>query len=156
MKSTKTTFTLVAAATLASLTRAHFVLQSPASLGYDDAKEIQGPCGGYDAKDRSKGVTDWPVDGMWVSLLSTHQNVKWDISAALVGDGDLQWVPLVGQFGQDGVGTVCFERVPGNPNWVGKDAVVQLVQHAVDGMLHQVRLPPLRWTSSFIVYVPGF
>lgn len=123
----------------AGAAHAHFVLQIPTSLGYDDEKLLESPCGSFNPLDRSKGVADWPVLGQAVSVISTHGNVEWEVNAALIpeGGGALEWVPIVVPFRQQGVGFVCFESVPGHPDWVGRDAVVQLVQHAVDGNLHQ-------------------
>ncbi|KAK0713317.1 hypothetical protein B0T26DRAFT_649311 [Lasiosphaeria miniovina] len=118
---------------------AHFVLFSPVSLGYDDTRETESPCGSFDATDRSTGVTDWPVEGYPVSILTTHGSVTWEANAALISEGAITWVPLVLPFAQTGVGDVCFTQVPGNPAWVGQAAVVQLIQHAPDGLLYQVR-----------------
>jgi hypothetical protein len=150
------TLTSLALLGLASLSTAHFVLMIPTSLGYDDEKESQAPCGSYNPLDRSTGVTDWPVGGHSVGLLSTHGSVTWEINAALISGGATTFVPLVLPFAQRGVGDVCFGAVPGNPAWVGQDAVVQLIQHAPDGNLYQVRilLPRRLFTDLLIILSP--
>ncbi|ORX98865.1 hypothetical protein BCR34DRAFT_576858 [Clohesyomyces aquaticus] len=122
---------------LLSFTSAHFVLFDPVSLGYDDVNEVVGPCDGFNPTDRSTGVTDWPIGGAGFTILSTHPNVTWDINAALLSD-PTNFVPLVPVLAQQGVGFFCEPQIPGNPAWVGQDAILQLIQHAPDGLLYQV------------------
>lgn len=122
---------------LALTANAHFVLQIPTSLGYNDELETTGPCDTFDPTDQSQGVTEWSVQGDSIGLLSTHPSVTWEINVALLSDTS-NWRPLVQSFGQKGVGEVCFTNVPGFEAWVGKDAVLQLIQHAPDGKLYQV------------------
>lgn len=128
---------LVAVLALAAGGCAHFVLQIPTSLGFDDALEATGPCGSFKPTDRSTGVTTWPVGGGSVGVLTTHTQVTWNFKAALLSD-PANFVSLVHDVSQKGVGSVCFPSIPGNPNWVGQDAVLQVIQNGVDGTLYQV------------------
>ncbi|KAH8879300.1 hypothetical protein GQ53DRAFT_756110 [Thozetella sp. PMI_491] len=53
---------------------AHFVLQIPTSLGFDDDAEADSPCGGFNATDRTN-VTNFPIKGGAVGVLTTNLNV---------------------------------------------------------------------------------
>ncbi|KAH8879303.1 hypothetical protein GQ53DRAFT_44584 [Thozetella sp. PMI_491] len=122
---------------LLAAAEAHFVLQIPTSLGYDDANEATGPCDNFDPTNRNT-VTDWPVGGSSIGLLSTHPVVTWEINVALLGSDSLNWVSLVQNFDQTaGVGEVCFAGIPGFETWIDKPVVLQLKQHAPDGILYQ-------------------
>ncbi|KAK0656914.1 hypothetical protein B0T16DRAFT_308114, partial [Cercophora newfieldiana] len=121
------------AATAAS---AHFALEIPTSIGFNDEKLNESPCGSFDPTDRSKGVTKWSVEGGNIGVISTHGKVTWEINAALVSE-PTKWLPLVREFAQSGVGSVCIQRVPGFSAWIGKPVVLQIVQHGHDGDLYQ-------------------
>jgi hypothetical protein len=122
---------------LAAAANAHFVLQIPTSLGFDDAVEATGPCDGFDPTSRSTGVTEWPINGGAIGVLTTHTHVTWKFNAALLSDTS-KWVPLTKDIDQTGVGSYCVPQVAGNPAWVGQDAVLQVIQIGVDGTLYQV------------------
>ncbi|KAI9655257.1 MAG: hypothetical protein M1829_000670 [Trizodia sp. TS-e1964] len=121
----------------ATIVEAHFVLQIPTSLGFDDSVEATGPCGSFNPTDRSTGVTNWPIAGAPIGILSTHTQVEWQIKAALVSD-TTSWTDLVPHISQTGVGSFCFASVPGLAAWVGKPAVLQVIQIGGDGTLYQV------------------
>ncbi|KAJ9134358.1 hypothetical protein NKR23_g10201 [Pleurostoma richardsiae] len=120
----------------AAIAGAHFVLQIPTSLGFDDDHESTGPCDTFDPTDRSNVVTDWAINGGNIGLLTTHPNVTWEINAALATD-TTNWVPVVEPFAQTGFGQVCFAEIPGFSAWAGQPVVLQLKQHAPDGVLYQ-------------------
>ncbi|KAF2471659.1 uncharacterized protein BDR25DRAFT_222362 [Lindgomyces ingoldianus] len=122
---------------LFGLGHSHFVLQKPTSLGFDDDAESTGPCGGFTATDRSKGVTDWPIAGSSIEILTTHTTATWNFKAALVSNTS-NWVPLTPPLIQTaGVGTLCEPQIPGLKGWVGKPAVLQVSQSGHDGNLYQ-------------------
>jgi hypothetical protein len=119
----------------------HFVLNAPPSLGFDDVNEGKAPCGGFDPKQHSTEtiVTDFPVAGYPISVLSTHSFSTWEIRAALLNNTDTDnWTSLVPLVAQSGVGTFCFPQTPGVAAWVGLEAVLQVTQKAADGALYQV------------------
>jgi hypothetical protein len=122
---------------LAAVCHAHFILLSPISLGYDDARETEGPCGSFNPLDRSTGVTEFPLGGLAVNVITTHLTVTWEFNAALLTDV-AKWVPLTPVLSQTGFGAFCEPQIPGNPAWVGLDAVLQVIQHGPDGDLYQV------------------
>ncbi|KAH8655022.1 hypothetical protein BGZ60DRAFT_337784, partial [Tricladium varicosporioides] len=118
-----------------AITAAHFVLQSPTSLGFDDEAEGTSPCGGFAATGRTN-VTNWPTGGSAVNLLTTHSTATWEFRAARLNDLKI-WVPLTRNLTQKGVGTLCEPQIPGKKEWEGQDGVLQVVQHGHDGDLFQ-------------------
>ncbi|KAK6520194.1 hypothetical protein TWF506_000477 [Arthrobotrys conoides] len=121
---------------LASLTSAHFFLETPIAIGFDDLTLTEAPCGGFDPIDRNAGVTEWPVLGYPIALITTHLNVNWTFRAALLSDVN-NWVDIFPRIHQTGVAEFCLPEVPGIEAWIGQDAVVQVIQEAPDGTLHQ-------------------
>jgi hypothetical protein len=128
---------LLSLLSLVSSGTAHFFLQLPDSIGFSDNEMDQGPCGGFDPKTRDGPVTDWPINGHPVSLISTHQDVVWHVDAALLSDTS-NFVPIVKPFRQTGVGEICFESIPGKESWIGKDVVISIYQVTNHGDLFQV------------------
>ena len=137
---------LAALAQFASLGNSHFVLQYPISLGYTDSTETTAPCGGYTVTDRSKGVANWPLGGQSIKVITTHTSVTWEYRAALLSN-PTGWVSLAPILTQTGVGNFCEPQIPGYAPWVDQDAVLQVIQHAPDGALYQVRKWPLLITA---------
>ncbi|KAH8879302.1 hypothetical protein GQ53DRAFT_583747, partial [Thozetella sp. PMI_491] len=137
---------------LSARSNAHFVLQVPTSIGYSDVNEGTAPCGGYDITTRSTGVTDWPITGGPVQVLSTHPEAQWEINAALLNDTS-KLKPMVPMIKQGGLGSICFTSIPGLQDWVGQDAAFQIVQHAVDGALYQCAA--IRFVEGPAATVPG-
>ena len=133
----RSTVALLFISHLAALGCAHFVLQSPPSTGFDDTKEAQSPCGGFDINNRST-VTNYPVAGYPFTLLTTHSQSLFEYRAALVNNTG-NWVDLIPPVQESSVGTFCLGAVPGIAAWTGEDAVVQVKQSAPDGTLYQVR-----------------
>jgi hypothetical protein len=115
---------------------AHFVLQSPVSLGFNDGLETTGPCDGFDISSRTN-VNKYPVGGYPIHVLTTHNSVVFKYSAALLNDTGT-WVEIIPPVKQTGVGDFCLPSVPGYAPWIGLDAVLQIVQFAPDGILYQV------------------
>ncbi|KAK0713313.1 hypothetical protein B0T26DRAFT_648601 [Lasiosphaeria miniovina] len=126
---------LVLFAGLASVCKAHFVLQIPTSLGFDDEAEGEFPCGGFNAHSRNN-VTLWPVEGSAVSVLTTHSEATWEFKAALLSDLG-HWVRVNRVLSQTGVGDFCEPAIPVKASWAGKRGVLQVVQHGDDGDLYQ-------------------
>jgi hypothetical protein len=122
---------------LCAVAKSHFVLQVPTSLGFDDDMESMAPCGGFNATTRTN-VTDFPINGGDIGVLTTHPSVIWEYRAALVRNLT-NWVSLTPKLNQTtGVGYLCEPEVPGVRKWIGEPAVLQLIQHGTDGDLYQV------------------
>ncbi len=120
---------------LVGLARAHFVLEIPTSLGWDDDLQPQGPCGGFNATDRTT-VTDVSVAGAPVALITTHDESTFVFNAAKLSDLS-HWVPLPMELHQTGEGDFCEPLFPGLKGWVGQYAVLQIVQNSTLGVLYQ-------------------
>ncbi|KAK6336090.1 hypothetical protein TWF696_001658 [Orbilia brochopaga] len=120
---------------LLQLTKAHFLLNSPPTIGFSDDEEGDYPCGSFDATDR-KTVTDFPIGGIPIALTSTHPEVTWFYRAALLNDTN-NWVDLYQSITQVGQGNFCSQNVPGLADWEGQDAVLQIAASAPDGWLFQ-------------------
>ncbi|KAF3904232.1 hypothetical protein ABW21_db0207719 [Orbilia brochopaga] len=120
---------------LLPLATAHFLLNSPPTIGFSDDDEGDYPCGSFDATSR-KTVTDFPTGGLPISLTSTHPEVTWFYRAALLNDTNT-WVDLSQAIDQVGQGNFCSQNVPGLAAWEGKDAVLQIAASAPDGWLFQ-------------------
>jgi len=120
-----------------ALSRSHFILQIPESLGFDDDMEMMEPCGGFNATSRAV-VTNWPVSGGVMSLLAAHDKSTFQIQAALLSNLN-QWVPLSHNVSLTGGGSFCEPHVAGIKDWVGKDAVLRVVMQAdeEEGTMYQ-------------------
>lgn len=118
----------------------HFVLQIPTSLGYDDVNEATAPCDTFDPTNRSGTITSWTVAGYPVSVISTHSAVTWEFRVAKVSSPTV-WTSLTPILTQTGTGHFCEPQIPGlnSASWLGVPAVLQVIQHAPDGALYQVR-----------------
>ncbi|KAF2475594.1 uncharacterized protein BDR25DRAFT_254629 [Lindgomyces ingoldianus] len=145
-------FRVATLAGFAAIARAHFVLQVPTSLGFDDGKESESPCGSFSATDRSTGVTDFPIAGAPIQMLTTHTSVTWDFKAALLSS-PTSFSAVLPVVQQTGVGTFCLPQVPGNAAWVGQDAILQVIQHSPDGTLYQCAA--IKFVSGSAASIPG-
>ncbi|KAK6504476.1 hypothetical protein TWF506_002671 [Arthrobotrys conoides] len=114
---------------------AHFLLNTPMSIGFSDDEEGTYPCGNFDVTDR-KIVTDFPIAGIPISVTSTHPEDTWFFRVALLNDTE-KWVDLLPAISQRGTGDFCNPRVPGPAAWEGEDGVIQIVASAPDGFLFQ-------------------
>lgn len=86
-------FILVVFSHLAAVAQSHFVLESPTSLGYNDAKEATGPCDTFGLTARTN-VTNWPLGGYPISLWTTHPKVTFVFRTALLSDTN-SWVNFI-------------------------------------------------------------
>jgi hypothetical protein len=124
---------------LATPITAHFILQIPTSIGYDDTNEGIAPCGNFNASDRSKGVKTWPVGGSAIKVLTTHTSVTWEYKMALLSN-TASWTSVTPLLYQSGVPYFCEPQIPAPAAWAGLDAVLQVIQHTSHGDLYQVSI----------------
>lgn len=134
----KFTPSVLAAVVLCTITNAHFVLDIPTSLGFDDELEDVAPCGGFDPHTRTN-ITNFFTKGSPVSVLTTHLSVTFEFNAAIASNLN-HWVPLTRVLNQTGVGEFCEPQIPAITSWAGKQAVLQVIQHGPDGTLYQVKV----------------
>ena len=119
---------------------AHFTLNFPPAIGFSEDDESSGPCGGFKATDRSKKVTDFPISGSSIAVLTTHPSVEYEFRAALLNDTDNFKSILPGLVSQKGMGDLCEPGVAIPEEWEGEDGVIQVVHRAKgEPFLFQVR-----------------
>ncbi|EJT69936.1 hypothetical protein GGTG_12819 [Gaeumannomyces tritici R3-111a-1] len=126
-----------AALLLVASASAHFTLRTPPSIGFDDSKEGEGPCGGF-KPDFDKGkVTDFHVGGEPIGTSQSHPSARWLYRATLDQTATGGWTQLYPIVLQNSLGFMCQPSVPAPEAWVGKRGVVGVVANGDDGLLYQ-------------------
>ncbi|KAK5446732.1 hypothetical protein LTS15_009665 [Exophiala xenobiotica] len=120
----------------AACASAHFILQYPRSLGFDDDTEGTGPCGGFDVSFNSSDDSV-PVGGFPVSMLSTHPAADWLFRVTLDQKAPFNWTNLLPVVSETGLGQFCLPNLKAPSDFAGKSGVVQVIQHGPDGILYQ-------------------
>ena len=123
---------------LATLGSAHFNLNYPPTLGFDDDAEGESPCGGADIE-FSANDTVIPVEGFPVALLSTHPEAQWLYRATTDQQAPFNWTNILPVVQQTGLGDFCLPALALDSSFVNKTGLIQVIQSAVDGDLFQVR-----------------
>jgi len=126
---------LLSVLNLLPLASCHFLLNFPPTIGFDDDKEGTYPCGSFDITSR-ENVTDYPIGGSPIALVSTHPQATWEFRAALLNDTD-NWTNILPVILQNGQGDFCPTGITIPSAWEGQDGVIQVVQDAADGFLYQ-------------------
>jgi len=122
---------------------AHFLLNYPATVGFDDDNEGEAPCGGFNVTfDNS---TNFYVGGDAIALTSTHPAATWLFRATLDTTAAGNWSVLLPAVAQQGLGNFCEQGVTVPASFAGQKGVIQVVQDAVDGQLFQVCLYHFRY-----------
>ena len=114
---------------------AHYTLDYPPTSGFDEDKEPNSPCGGFNPD--VTNLTAWPLGGGQISIDSHHPQMTLLYRAQLMGS--TTWVNLTDGFLlMTGLGELCINsgRVP--TNWTGKVGVIQTIGQPPDGTLYQV------------------
>ncbi|KAK1777558.1 hypothetical protein QBC45DRAFT_330449 [Copromyces sp. CBS 386.78] len=129
---------------LATLTTAHFTINYPPSLegsSIDESKEPNAPCGAIvpslSSTDSKYTVTDFHVDGDFISLHSGHPQYNWLFRASVQEVKEGNWTQLYPIVQQSGLGDLCSQKVTAPKGWVGKKGVVGVVGGSGDGTLFQ-------------------
>jgi hypothetical protein len=133
---------------LLALGSAHFSLYTPTAIGANMAggpMEGTGPCGSFDETNRDN-VTNWPIGGYPVYLVTTHPQVVFEFRAALVND-TTSWINLIPPINQYGLGFFCEPAMPGFAPWAGLPIVLQVAQYALDGINYQVCEPRIEFMA---------
>ncbi|KIV81603.1 hypothetical protein PV11_03776 [Exophiala sideris] len=115
---------------------AHFILQYPNSLGFDDDNEGTAPCGGF-AITFNSSDDDIPIGGFPVSMLSTHPAADWLFRATLDQQAPFNWTNLLPVVSETGLGQFCLPALTAPSDFAGKDGVIQVIQNGPDGVLYQ-------------------
>ena len=117
---------------------AHFTLDYPYSLGFDDDKEPTAPCGGFEISfNGTANITNFPLSGGFISIDTHHPASNFTYNIALEGDID-NFKPILPKVVETGIGELCIRTDRLNESWEGKRGVLQVVGDGPDGVLYQV------------------
>ena len=130
----------------AAVVRAHFSLKYPAPLGeLNEQDEGTGPCGGYTLDLNSAAeTTDFHVGGDSIVVTTGHPQNKWLYRIAVAADNSSSinpsnWTQVYPIVLQGGLNSYCQPAVTIPEEFVGRRAILSVVDKAVDGLLYQVR-----------------
>jgi hypothetical protein len=123
-------------------TSAHFVLNYPTSVGFDDDTESTAPCGGFTPKFNNASDDSLPVGGFPVSMLSTHPEANWLFRATLDQAAPFNWTDLLPVVDEVGLGQFCLPALTAPESFAGQSGLVQVIQQGPDGTLYQVSCNP--------------
>ena len=125
---------------LVSQSAAHFTLQNPPTIGFDDDLETTPPCGSFKVDFSKDNVTNFHVDGDFIAVTSIHPQATWLFRATLDQTASGNWTSLLPAVQQTSIGAFCETDVKVPSTWAGSKGVIGIVQDAPDGILYQVRL----------------
>ena len=126
------------AVVLAGQATAHFYLNSPPTIGFDDSLEATPPCGSFTVDFSKDNVTDFHVGGDFVAMTSIHPMATWLFRATLDQTASGNWTDLLPAVVQTGLGDYCETGITVPATWAGSKGVIGIVQDAPDGILYQV------------------
>ncbi|KAN0067883.1 hypothetical protein V8E54_014130 [Elaphomyces granulatus] len=116
---------------------AHFLLNYPPTIGFDDSLEGTPPCGSFTVMFSTDNVTDFHVGGNAIAVTSIHPQATWLFRATLDLNATTNWTSLLPAIQQTGLGDYCEPDVTVPSSWVGQKGVIGVVQDAPDGILFQ-------------------
>lgn len=119
---------------------AHFLLNSPPTIGFDDSLEATPPCGSFIVDFSKNNVTDFHVGGDSIAVTSIHPMAIWLFRATLDQTASGNWTDLLPAVVQTGLGAYCDTGIVVPSTWAGSKGVIGIVQDAPDGILYQVSL----------------
>ncbi|KAJ5052362.1 uncharacterized protein L3040_002113 [Drepanopeziza brunnea f. sp. 'multigermtubi'] len=128
----------LAAALLLSQTSAHFLLDYPTSVGFDDEMESVIPCGGFSVDFSSAEVTKFYVSGDSIALRSTHPTTTWLFRATIgapIAAGN--WTILSASIEQKNIGEFCKSDIMVPESFAGNYGTIGVVANSPDGVLYQ-------------------
>jgi hypothetical protein len=127
-----------AALLFAATARAHFLLNYPATVGFDDDLEGTAPCGGFSPDFSTDNVTDFYVDGDNIATNLLHAQGVWLYRATLDQTAEANnWTQLFPETLQTGLGKFCEPAIAVPASWAGQKGVISVVVDAPDGLLYQ-------------------
>jgi len=116
---------------------AHFLLNYPPTIGFDDSLEGTPPCGSFTVMFSTDNVTDFHVGGNAIAVTSIHPQATWLFRATLDLNATTNWTSLLPAIQQTGLGDYCEPDVTVPSSWAGQKGVIGVVQDAPDGILFQ-------------------
>ncbi|OAA50342.1 hypothetical protein NOR_00792 [Metarhizium rileyi] len=121
---------------LYGLGSAHFLLNYPKSIGFEDSKEDTGPCGGF-TPDLSKKLVDFHVGGDAIAMKLTHPQGNWLFRVTTDEKAESGWEQIFPIVQQSGLGDFCEPEVTVPTKYAGKKGILSIVSSATDGLLYQ-------------------
>jgi hypothetical protein len=132
----------LAASLLAALvfqSSAHFLLNYPPTIGFDDHLESTAPCGSFTVDFSTDNLTNFYVGGSEVSVTSVHPQANWLFRATLGSNqSTTNWTQLMPIVQQTGLGNFCEPAVAVPGSWADQQGILSVVQKGPDGILYQV------------------
>jgi hypothetical protein len=135
--SSVTAVALLALVLAISPSTAHFLLNYPPTIGFDDSLEGTPPCGSFTVQFGTNNVTDFHVGGNAIAVTSIHPQATWLFRATLDLTATSNWTSLLPAVQQTGLGDYCEPDVTVPSSWAGQKGVIGVVQDAPDGILFQ-------------------
>ncbi|KAF2668643.1 hypothetical protein BT63DRAFT_480035 [Microthyrium microscopicum] len=126
---------LALAALFVAQSSAHFILNYPPNVGFDEDKEPTGPCGGFTAD--FSNTTDFHVGGSSILLTSAHPTITFLYRATTDQTAMGSWQNLLNPVQVNGLGFNCNPLVPAPANFSGKTGLIQVIADSPDGILYQ-------------------
>ncbi|KAK1758313.1 hypothetical protein QBC47DRAFT_411022 [Echria macrotheca] len=117
--------------------QAHFTLNYPPSIGFDDAKEGTGPCGGVTPDFSKNEFTDFHVGGDNVGTRTSHPQGNWLYRVTLDPGASANWTQVYPIVQQSGIGDFCAPLVRIPDEFVGKQGILSVVGSGGHGFLYQ-------------------
>ncbi|KUJ17379.1 uncharacterized protein LY89DRAFT_684441 [Mollisia scopiformis] len=124
---------------LVSTTTAHFILNYPTTLGFNQNAEDDSPCGGATISFTNTTAFHLSGDAIAVTTLHPQSNFLYRATTDQIGTSNWTVLSLVAEYG---LGAFCEPAlsVP-DSDWEGKMGLLQVVQNAEDGVHYQVFTP---------------
>lgn len=121
-----------------AVVNAHFTLDYPTTIGFDDDKEGSAPCGSFTPDFATDNVTDFHVGGDNIAINLLHPQGTWLYRATLdqTASGN-NWTQLFPETMQTGLGKFCQPAIAVPESWAGQKGVIGVVVDAPDGLLYQ-------------------
>ena len=116
---------------------AHFILQYPSSLGFNDETQGEEPCGGF-AVSFNGSHDSVQVGGFPVSMLSTHPSADWLFRASLDKQAPFNWTNFLPVVSETGLGQFCLPNLKAPSDFIGESGLIQVIADSPDGILYQV------------------
>lgn len=118
---------------------AHFNLNYPETIGFDDEAQHDGPCGGFTPDFAKNTFTDFHTGGDAVATVTTHAEGNWLYRITLDETASGNWTKAFPIVRQTGLGAFCEPIITIPAEFVGQQGILGVVSNTPDGLLFQVR-----------------
>lgn len=123
---------------LVSPARAHYEVLTPPSIFANEDLMNKAPCGGAVVDLAKAKITDFHAGGDAIGTDSTHDMGTWLYRIATDNFAMGEWTQMHPAIATDGAGSFCAPSVAAPSEFVGKKAVIGIVNKAHDGFLYAV------------------